>query len=513
MRGRRWRTFWRNAVLTSAAGLILRSISVSFNVYLTGKLGADGIGLYTLVMSVYGFGVTVATSGIHLAATRMVAEAQGKGDSGGVRRAMRACLGYSALFGTLASVLLLLLAPMLSRVWLEDARTLPSLRLLGLSMLPIALSSAMGGYFAGVRRVYKSAAVQLTEQGLRVVLVIGILQIFLPHGLEYACMGVVLGGVLAEFGSFSVLFAAYLLDRRRTAAAAGQMGEGGVWRRLCAIALPTAVSAYARSFLLTVEHMLIPIGLRRHGASRDASLAAYGTMQSMAMPVLLFPLALLGSVSGLLIPEMAEYRAAGEHERIRALAGRVLDGALVFAVGAAGVMSCHAYSLGSVIYGSTEAADFIRRLAPLVPLMYLDNTVDAMLKGLGEQVYSMNVNILDALLSVVLVAVLLPRWGIEGYIVVLFVCEGFNAACSLFRLISIASPSIDLSASLLQPLAAVVGATVAARLFGMRWPATDAFSLALRLGVTAGCYLLLLGSMRWCAHCIRCRRRPVRVVR
>ena len=48
-------------------------------------------------------------------------------------------------------------------------------------------------------------------------------------------------------------------------------------------------------------------------------------------------------------------------------------------------------------------SEYIKLLAPLIPLMYLDGSVDSMLKGLGQQVYSMRVNILDSLLSVVLI--------------------------------------------------------------------------------------------------------------
>lgn len=493
------RRFIRNALFVSISSLLLRSVSVSFNVYLTDKLGADGIGLYSLVMSVYGFGITLATSGVGLAATRMTAECLGDRDdtamSVRVRRAMRVCLGYAACFGTLASVLLVLLSPFISTHWLEDARTLPSLRLLGLSLLPLALSSAMGGYFSGVRRVWKSSAVQIFEQGVRVALTICALQVFLPRGLEYACIGVVLGGMLAEFISFLGLFSAYLHDRRKFFPAVHRPvlpAEGGAWKKLCSIALPVAVSAYARSFLVTVEHLLIPLSLRKNGATRDASLAAYGTLHSMVLPVLLFPSALLGSVSGLLIPEMAEYRARGEEEQIRRVASRVVRLTLIFSIGTAGVMSCHAYSLGMVIYKSPDAADYIRLLAPLIPLMYLDGTVDAMLKGLGEQVYSMNVNILDALLSVILVVVLLPRYGIGGYVAVLYVCEAFNAVCSIYRLLCITALDIDVLGWVARPLGAIVGATLCMRLVGMRYPAADALSLTLRIALTAAVYLGLL---------------------
>ena len=73
-------------------------------------------------------------------------------------------------------------------------------------------------------------------------------------------------------------------------------------------------------------------------------------------------------------------------------------------------------------------------LAPIVPIMYLDHVTDAILKGIGEQVYSMWVNIADSLLSVILVCILIPRIGILGYAVVIIIMEAFNFILSFVRL-------------------------------------------------------------------------------
>ena len=62
--------FFLNAALMTAASVFIQIISVIFNVYLTKTAGAEGIGLYYLVLSVYGLSVTVATSGITLTATK-----------------------------------------------------------------------------------------------------------------------------------------------------------------------------------------------------------------------------------------------------------------------------------------------------------------------------------------------------------------------------------------------------------------------------------------------------------
>ena len=64
------RRFLYNAVLLAVVNIALRLIGVSFNTFVTAKVGAEGMGLLTLVMSVYGLSVTVAASGVNLAAVQ-----------------------------------------------------------------------------------------------------------------------------------------------------------------------------------------------------------------------------------------------------------------------------------------------------------------------------------------------------------------------------------------------------------------------------------------------------------
>ena len=68
---KRLRRFFLNAALLGATTILMRSIAVIFNAYVSGKIGAEGMGLYSLITSVYGFAVTLATSGISLAVVRL----------------------------------------------------------------------------------------------------------------------------------------------------------------------------------------------------------------------------------------------------------------------------------------------------------------------------------------------------------------------------------------------------------------------------------------------------------
>jgi stage V sporulation protein B len=91
--------------------------------------------------------------------------------------------------------------------------------------------------------------------------------------------------------------------------------------------------------------------------------------------------------------------------------------------------------------------------------MYLDTTVDGMLKGLGQQLHSMFYNIIDASLSVFLVWSLMPQIGLRGYIICVFVTELINLACSLTRLLTVTDAKLPILKAIFCPLACIAGAT------------------------------------------------------
>ena len=142
----------------------------------------------------------------------------------------------------------------------------------------------------------------------------------------------------------------------------------------------------------------------------------------------------LSSFAGLLVPEFAEDLAAGRRERMSKVASKALGATLVYSGISAVFLFSFAEELGYLVYKSYDAGYYISALAFIVPIMYLDHVADSMLKGIGEQVFSMWVNITDSLLSVILVWVLIPRLGIIGYAFVIVIMEGYNFALSIWRL-------------------------------------------------------------------------------
>jgi stage V sporulation protein B len=179
----------------------------------------------------------------------------------------------------------------------------------------------------------------------------------------------------------------------------------------------------------------------------------------MAMPLVLFPSAIIHSFSGLLVPELAELKIQDNKRELRYVAERVCHLALIFAVGVAGILIYFSHELGESIYNSTEAGRYIRLVAHIVPIMYLDTTVDNMLKGLGEHLYTMAINITDTLCSLVMVWILIPKMGIYGYITLIIVSEIFNASASIYKLVKVTKMRFDFFKWFALPIVSIVVST------------------------------------------------------
>ena len=485
---------FRDALLLTGAALLMRTVGVWFQIAISNRAGAEAMGLFSLMSGVYGFALTLATSGIHLGVTRMVTETVSRGRADRVPGLLRRAVFFALFFGCLSAVLLAASAGVVSRVWIKDVRVLTSLRLFAITLPLLSLSSVFGGYFTAVRRSAKSAAGQVCEQGLRIGFCMYLLAFFAGNQTERILVALVLGGALAETLSFLLELVLYLVDRRKNFPSKKGISAAAEGRELVRITLPVALTTYARSGLITLEHILIPEGLRNSGATHTAALAAYGSIQSMALPIILYPAAIIVSFSGLLIPALAESRVLESHVRIRYMISRVWHFSLLFSIGVAGILVCFSGELGAILYPGTDTAKYLRILAPLIPIMYVDTATDAMLKGLGEQFRSMIINIADAGLSVILVWVLVPKFGITGYLITIYISELFNTVLSIHRLLVVSKTVPKVLKWVYLPLASVIGASFAARgiLSLLPNPGSGMLAVCLHILLATGFYLLFV---------------------
>ena len=483
-----------NAALLTFTSLIMQSVSMAFNIYISNKVGAEGIGLFTLIMSVYGLCVTFATSGVHLASVRLVSEAIGKNSDKQILASLKRCFIYAVLFGFTTGTAVFLLADYIGNVWLADTRTIRCIKILAASLPFVSLSCVMSGYFSAVRRVFKSASSQVLEELITIGLVCTGLYFLLPKGIEYACIAIIGGNCIAQVLAFIYTTALFLFDIKKHNSRSGSVPPA-LTRDMLAITLPVAFTAYAKSGLSTIKNLLIPYGLKKNGAGGKGALEAYGKLTGMAFPIVMFPQVIIASFSGLIVPEITKSRVAGHYNNIRYIMSRIFQIVTIFSIGVCGILICFAFDLGNVIYSNAEVSLYIKLMAPLVPFLYIDSIVDATLTGLNEQVHSMEINIIDSIISIVLVWFLLPVMGAYGYILMLYICKGINATLSFARLIKVTGFRMNFAKLFLKPALCIAVAVLAVKFVSDISGFSDTVntvSVIIRITVSAAVYCVLI---------------------
>ena len=457
----RTRKFFLNSLSLCLSALIMRGVGVAFNIYVSSRAGTVTMGLYSLSFGAYGFFITLASFGINLGVTRLVSDALGESNTVKAKKSMKISLAFCSVTGLTATAIMFFMSPYLA-VTLGDPRCELPLRAMSLSLFPIAVCSCISGYFTAVRRVKVSSAILTAIQILKIFITVGLLYLLMPYGEEYACLALVLGLTICEILSLIISYILYLIDRKKHFSSDAEYiadSNESLSKKLISITLPVTVASCLRSLLGSLSHILIPKGLKKSGSSWESALSSYGLLQSVVLPLILFPSAFITCFSGLLIPEVSECRVRKDYTRLSRISYRILTFALFFSICVSGVMTFLAADIGNGIYNSAEAGKYIRLLAPLIPIMYIDSSVDAILKGMGKQVYSMIVNILDAGSACVIIFLLVPRFGLYGYIISIYATEILNTTLSLVGMIKCAKPKMRPFHQVFLPILCICGAT------------------------------------------------------
>ncbi len=434
-----------NTLTLTLGAFIMRSVAVSFNVYLTNKIGTAGIGLLQLITSAYALAVTFSCAGIKLGATRLIADSL----NDNAKSPMKLCIRYALSAGCLVSVIFYIFSGVISEHWIADKQAELSLKILSLSLVPVAVSASLSGYFTAKKSMVKYSSVQLAEQAVKIAVTIAALRLFSGSSTANACAAICFGLTFSEFFS---AFTAYLIYRYDTRGTLSYKKEDTLFRKLLNISLPDVIGSGFRSVLLTVEHMLIPAGLKKSGQNTEQAMSTYGLIHAMALPIILYPSAILTSFSTMLVPELSIQRCKGNTKQISLISTASIKYCLLFAIGTAAFCYAFSESISYTIYSDVKCSDYIRILSVLIPIMYCDTVTDGLLKGLDQQNASMKYNIIDSAICVFLVYVLIPKYSTSGYIFILFISEILNFTLSISRLIRTAELKINIINDIIKPL-------------------------------------------------------------
>lgn len=410
----------------------MKFAALIFNIYISNQIGSEAVGVFSLVMAVYLFFITVATSGLNIAVTVIVSEKFALNKNQQAIKAIRTCIFFSLLLGIAAGGLILLFSNFITSKCLHNMVSSRPLFYIAIGLPFIAMSSCISSYFATIRKAYKNAISQVFEFTIKMFATIILLKINISNGVEAICISLILADVISEICSFTLIFILYIIDIKLKKLE--DIRSFGQRINILKIAFPVAVTSYIRSGLSTLKQLIIPTQLEKSGISCSRALSQYGMINGMVLPVITFPTVFTDSYSMLLIPEFSTYVAQKNYKAINYIANKIFKITCAFTMCICSIFFIFSNDLGLAIYNNIEIGYYFKIFTPFIFFMYMDHIIDCILKGLNKQFGVMCCNILDLSITTCFIYFLLPVLGIKGYVLSIFFSEVLNFSISLFQL-------------------------------------------------------------------------------
>ena len=288
---------YANTSIVTSLSVAERGLGFLYRIVLSRLLGAEGLGIYQVALSLFAFFLTIGSGGIPITVSRIIAKNKAKNDFLGEQSAVGAGLFASLLLTLPACAILWIFGEKFTFLF-SDARCYAVFKILLLGLTCTCICAVFRGHFWGNKEFLTSSVIDLAEE--TVMVIFGIL---LLRGVSSPLTGAALAGV--------AVIISYLFSF--TASALCFFYRGGkiahpknALKPLFNATLPITSVRASSSLVNSAVAVLLPVMLVRAGFENSEALTLFGVVSGMVLPILFIPSTVIGSLSLVLVPEVSE---------------------------------------------------------------------------------------------------------------------------------------------------------------------------------------------------------------
>ena len=406
----------KGTLILTLTGLCTRVMGFFYRIFLSHTFGEEGMGIYQLVFPVYALGFSLTCAGIQTILSRLTAKNTALGKEKEARELLYSGLLITVFLSCIVTLLLQKYANSAAVNFLRDPRCEDLLILLSYVFPFAAVHSCICGYYFGRKETGIPAVSQLLEQSARIAGVLLIYHIGKSQGVSFQISLAVIGLILGELASSS--FCLYMLRKQETRRmhTPSFLGLARHAPNLLVPSLPLTGSRVLLNLLQSTEAVSIPLKLQLYGMTGREALSVYGVLTGMALPCILFPSALTNSVSTMLLPEVADLQAVKDRSGFLSLVRKTACSCIAMGSICCVFLFVTGPWIGRWLFHSSLAGTLIRTLAFMCPFLYTNGTLISMINGTGKTSVTFLINGASLSLRLFSVFLLIPLFGILGYL-------------------------------------------------------------------------------------------------
>lgn len=401
--------FIKSTIILVIGGFFTKLLGMFIRIIITRIIGTEGMGLYSLVSPTFMLLNSIAQLGLPTALNILIAK-----NKTSSKKLIFTASFISLFINLLIAIFLFIFSSDISLILLKEKRCFYTLVSIAFVLPFMSISNMLRSYFFAKMRMYPHVITNIIEDLVRLILIILFLPYFLKLGLEFATTFIMLTNLASELSSiviFLFLLPNFKISKKEL------IPNKKVFKELFSICIPTTGSRLIGNVGYFLEPIILTYVLLKVGYTNKFIINEYGIINGYVMPLILLPSFFTTALSNALIPVVSSNYEKKNIKFVKRKIKQAIFYSLLIGIPSTIIFIFIPNVPLKYIYKTNLGINYIKFLAPICLLHYIQAPISSSLQAMGKAKTSMKGTLYGVIIrTVVLFSLCHLKIGIWGLI-------------------------------------------------------------------------------------------------
>lgn len=391
--------FIKSTITLIIGGFLTKALGMIIKIYMARIIGTTGLGLYMLILPTFMLLITLSQFGLPLALSKLISE-----NTKNNKKLFFSILPIAFIINLIIMISIIILAPTISIKLLKNKDLTNSIYIMSLVIPFTTISSICRSYFFGKEKMLPHVLSNLIEQLLRFIIIIKITPLIIPYGVYKTIEFLILSNIFSE--SLSIIILLLFLPKKIKITKKDLLPNKMYLKESLHISIPNTTSHFIGSIGYFLEPIIITNTLLKVGYSHSFITKEYGIISGYILPLLLLPSFFTLAISQALLPSISKEYARGKKKIIKKKIKQAILLSLFIGLVSTILFLLKPLFFLKTIYHTTEGKKYLKVLAPICLLEYLQSPLSSTLEAIGKSKQVMIITLITTIIRTVLTIIL-----------------------------------------------------------------------------------------------------------
>ena len=390
--------FIKSTLILILGGVITKILGFIIRIIYTRIVGAEVIGLYSLVMPTYSLLITIATLALPTTISKLIAE--GNHNNAKIISTSTILIMF---INFIVVIFMLFSAKFIANNLLHEERCYLLIISMALTFPIISISSIIKGYYYGKQNMIPNVVSNIIEQLIRGILIYIFVPLIMEKSEILAACSLFLFSFIEEL--VSIIINLLFLPKNIKINKTNIKPDKNTLKNILDISIPTVSSRIIGNIGYFFEPIILKNLLLFSGYSNNYILVQYGAYNAYTITILTVPSFFITAISSALIPEISKHYLERSNNLLLKRLKEAIIFSLIIGISYSILLLLFGKEILNAIYNTKLGLEYIKVLTPIFPLFYIESILMSFLQAINKASTTMKITIIGVIIKLVTLAI------------------------------------------------------------------------------------------------------------